>query len=140
MSLKKLVLAATAVIMIAAFVLIGLSALAGETVTAPAKSEAAKGPETAVFAVPDLKDPAIVKSLNTALAKEAGVVSAKAEAADGKFLVTFEPGKTTPETLTKAIVKVSPQAKFEKVQGADPAAAKHDCGKCPSKATCGKAK
>lgn len=128
MSLKKLVAAA--------LVLVALGAFAGETATAPAK-EAPKGPEVAVFAVPGLTDAALVKSLSASLAKEAGVVSAKADAESGRFLVTFEPGKTTPETLGKALVKVSPDAKFEKVQPADPAAAKHDCGKCPGKASCG---
>jgi hypothetical protein len=119
----------------AALVLVALGAFAGETATAP--KEAAKGPEVAVFAVPGLTDAALVKSLSASLAKEAGVLSAKADAEGGKFLVTFEPGKTTPEALGKALATVSPQAKFEKVQPADPAAAKHDCGKCPSKASCG---
>ncbi len=138
MPIKKL-----AIVALASLALCALPLMAGDT--APAKSEtpkveAAKGPETAVFAVSGLKDEALVKNLNAALAKEAGVVAAKADAEGGKFMVTFEPGKTNPETLGKAIAKVSPNAKFEKVQGADPAAAKHDCGKCPSKAACGKAK
>jgi hypothetical protein len=127
MSVKKL--------LAAALVLVALGAFAGETATAP--KEAAKGPEVAVFAVPGLTDAALVKSLSASLAKEAGVVSAKADAEGGKFLVTFEPGKTTPEALGKALATVSPQAKFEKVQAADAAAAKHDCSKCPSKASCG---
>lgn len=127
MSLKKLVAAA--------LVLVALGVFAGDAATAP--KEAAKGPEVAVFAVPGLTDAALVKSLSASLAKEAGVVAAKADAEGGKFLVTFEPGKTTPEALGKALATVSPQAKFEKVQPADAAAAKHDCGKCPSKASCG---
>ena len=126
MSLKKL--------FAAALVLVALGAFAGETATAP--KEAAKGPEVAVFAVPGLTDAALVKSLSASLAKETGVVAAKADAAAGKFMVTFEPGKTTPEALGKALATVSSEAKFEKVQAADTTAAKHDCGKCPSKASC----
>jgi hypothetical protein len=105
--------------------------------TAPA--DAAKGAETAVFSVPGLKDEAVVKSLTVALAKEPGVMSAKADAAAGKFLVTFEPGKTGKASLEQAMAKVVPAAKLEKIGPADAKdAAKHDCGKCPSKATCEK--
>jgi hypothetical protein len=138
MSFKKL-----AVVTLASLVLAALPLLAGDAVpanTASAKVETAKGPETAVFAIPGLKDEALVKNLNSALAKEGGIMAAKADAEHGKFMVTFEPGKTNPETLGKALAKVSPEAKFEKVQAADPAAAKHDCSKCPSKSTCGKHK
>ena len=97
------------------------------------------GAETAVFSVPGLKDEAVVKSLTAALAKEPGVVSAKADAAAGKFLVTFEPGKTGKAALEQAVIKVVPASKLETVGPADAKdAAKHDCGKCPSKATCEK--
>ena len=132
MSLKKFAIAALA--------LVALSAFAGDAVTAPATKEAAKGPETAVFAVSNLKDAATVKSLNGALAKEVGVLSAKADVEGGKFLVTFESGKTTPEALGKVLATVAPETKFETVQAADASAAKHDCSKCPSKSTCGKHK
>jgi hypothetical protein len=135
MLLKKL-----ALVTIAALLLAALPALAGDTVTTPVKNETAKGPEIAIFAVPGLKDEALVKNLTSALAKDDGVVAAKADAEAGKFMVTFEPAKTTPEALTKTVVSISPESKFEKVQPADPAAAKHDCGKCPSKNKCGKAK
>jgi len=106
---------------------------------APSQAEGAKGAETAVFSVPGLKDEAVVRSLTVALAKEPGVVSAKADAAAGKFLVTFEPGKTGKASLEKAVSKVVPAARLEKVGPADEKdAAGHDCGKCPSKATCEK--
>lgn len=99
----------------------------------------AKGAETAVFAVPGLKDDAVVKSLTLALAKEPGVMSAKADAAAGKFLVTFEPGKTGKASLEQAMTRVVPAARLEKIGPADAKdAAKTDCGKCPSKATCEK--
>lgn len=133
MSLKKFAIAALA--------LVALSALAGDAVTAvPVKTDPAKGPATATFAVPNLADAATVKGLNGALAKEAGVLSAKADAAGGKFLVTFDPAKTTAEALGKALATVAPEAKFENVQAADASAAKHDCSKCPSKSSCGKHK
>lgn len=96
----------------------------------------AKGPETAVFQVPNLKDSDVVKKLTKVLADEAGVLSAKADAEAGQFLVTFEPGKIGSEELAKVLAKVAPEAKLDKVQPADPKAAKHDCGKCPSKAKC----
>lgn len=112
-------------------VLLALPVLAAEK-----PAEAPKGPETAVFEVAGLKDEALVKKLTMALAGEAGVLTAKADAEAGRFLVTFEPGKTNPEALTKALEKAEAGAKFEKVQPADPKAAKHDCGKCPSKSKC----
>ncbi len=135
MSLKKLVLVVVAFLLIAALVVTAVSSWGAET--APAK-ETAKPAETAIFAVPNLSDAAFVKSLTGALAREAGVISAKADAGAGKFLVTFEPAKTNPEALTKALVKVSPEARFEKVQPSDAKAPEKDaCGKCPSRATCG---
>jgi len=138
MSFKKLAVVALASLVFAAMPLFAEDAVPAGTATT--KVEAVKGPETAVFAIPGLKDEALVKNLTSALSKEAGIMAAKADAENGKFMVTFEPGKTNPETLGKALAKVSPEAKFEKVQGADPAAAKHDCSKCPSKSTCGKHK
>lgn len=114
--------------------LLATAALADE---APAK-DVAPAAETAVFAVPDLADAGLVKDLTQALAKHKGVVAAKADAEAGKFLVTFEPGKTSPEALTKVVSKVAPKAQFETVQAADGKAAGADpCGKCPSKASCG---
>ena len=113
--------------------LLATAALADE---APAR-DAAPTAETAVFAVPGLADAGLVKDLTKALAKHKGVVAAKADAEAGKFLVTFEPGKTSPEALTKVVAKVAPKAQFETVQAADGKAAGGDpCGKCPSKATC----
>lgn len=110
---------------------------AEKAATAPAAGP--KGAETAVFAVPGLKDEAVVKSLTLALAKEPGVISAKADAAAGKFLVTFEPGKSGKASLEQAVAKVVPAARLEKIGPADAKdAAKADCGKCPSKATCEK--
>ncbi len=114
--------------------LVATSALADE---APAK-DAVPAAETAIFAVPGLTDAALVKDLTKALAKHKGVVAAKADAETGKFLVTFEPGRTSPEALTRIVAKVAPKAHFETVQAADGKAAGGDpCGGCPSKATCG---
>jgi len=138
MSVKKLAVVALASLVLATLPLFAEDAVPANTATM--KVEAVKGPETAVFAIPGLKDEALVKNLNSALAKEVGIMAAKTDAENGKFMVTFEPGKTNPDTLGKALAKVSPEAKFEKVQAADPAAAKHDCSKCPSKSTCGKHK
>ncbi|MHB8079665.1 MAG: heavy-metal-associated domain-containing protein [Candidatus Krumholzibacteriia bacterium] len=113
--------------------LLATAALADD---APAR-DAAPATETAVFAVPDLADAGLVKNLTKALAKHEGVVAAKADAEAGKFLVTFEPGRTNPEALTKVVAKVAPKAQFETVQAADGKAAGADpCGKCPSKAGC----
>lgn len=100
-----------------------------------------KPAETAVYAVPNLNDEAVVKDLAGALAKVPGVTAAKPDVEGGKFLVTFSPDKTAPEALTAAVTKVSPEAKFEGVKAADGKAADHSaCGACPSKATCGKKK
>lgn len=107
---------------------------------APAK-DAAPVAQTAVFTIPNLADAAVVKDLTQALAKEKGVVAAKAETEAGKFAITFESGKTCPGTLTAAVTKIAPEAKLEGVHAADAKAAAHgDCGKCPSKATCEKSK
>ncbi|MBZ0266748.1 hypothetical protein K8I85_01205 [bacterium] len=95
--------------------------------------------QTAVFQVPDVAEEGVVQALTKALAKEEGLVSAKAEAEAGRFLVTFETARTNTDALAAAIVTVSPEAKLEMVKAAEAKAA-HDCGKCPSKSTCGKAK
>jgi len=96
--------------------------------------------QTAVFAVPTVGDEAVVKKLTAALAKQEGLVSAKAEIEAKQFLVTFETGKTDGEALAAIVTEVVPDAKLETVKTAEPKAAAHDCGKCPSKSTCGKAK
>lgn len=114
-----------------------LSAAVALAEDAPAK-KAEPAAQTAVFAVPHLEDAAVVKDLAASLAKEKGVMAAKAEG--GKFLVTFESAATCPTHLTAAVTKVAPEAKLETVQAADVKAAHGDCGKCPSKATCDKAK
>ena len=140
MSVKKLALLVTAAVMLA-----GLPAFAGDGCPG-AKQAAAKGDakaccETAVYVIPGLTDQAVVKSLTTELGKQTGVVSAKADAEAGKFLVTFESAKLSSDDLTKAVAKISPESKFEKVQpAAQDATAKHDCSKCPSKGSCAKAK
>ena len=114
-----------------------LAALLAIAVVAPALAED-KAPETAVFAVPNLGDEAVVKDLTAALAKVKGVTAAKPDAAAGKLLVTFNPGKTNPEKLTAAVAKIAPEAKFEGVTAADGKAADNSaCGKCPNKSSCG---
>lgn len=121
-------------------VILMLAALVALTAIAPALAED-KAPETAVFAVPNLKDEAVVKDLAKALAKVKGVTAAKPDAEASKFLVTFNPEKTNPEKLTAAMAKIAPEAKFEGVQAADGKTVNNaGCGACPSKATCGKKK
>ncbi len=140
MSVKKLALLA-----IAAVVLAGLPAIAADTCpgakAAAAKSGAKACCETAVYTVPGMADQAVVKDLVTALGKQTGVLSAKPEAETGKLLVTYETAKINRDDLTKAVVALSPDSKFEKVQpAAADATAKHDCSKCPGKGSCPKAK
>jgi copper chaperone CopZ len=121
-------------------VILMLAALVALTAITPALAED-KAPETAVFAVPNLKDEAVVKDLAKALAKVKGVTAAKPDAEAGKFLVTFNPEKTNAEKLTAAVTKIAPEAKLEGVQAADGKAVENSaCGACPSKATCGKKK
>jgi len=126
-----------------AFILAGalfLSATASLAADTPAKDSAPTA-QTAVFSVPKLSDEAVVKDLTKALAKEKGIIAAKAETETGKFLVTFESAKNSPETLTRIVTKVAPQAKLDGVRAADTKAAAHgDCGKCPSKSSCPKSK
>jgi len=106
---------------------------------ADAPKEAAPALQTAVFQVPDVAEEGVVEALTKALAKEEGLVSAQAETAAGRFLVTFETAKTNADALAAVIVEVSPDAKLEAVKAAEAKPA-HDCSKCPSKSTCGKAK
>jgi hypothetical protein len=144
MSAKKIAIMLTATLVLAA-----LPAVAADTCPG-AKSAATKSAgkaccETAVFTVPGLADEAVVKGLTTALAKQEGVLSAKADAEGGKFLVTFETAKTNSDAVTKAMTLASPEAKFDKVQAAaKDATEKHNCAGCPSKGSCpmgkGKAK
>lgn len=124
---RKFVLAMTCVVAFAAL---------ARAEDAPKKEEVAAA-RTAVFAVPDLGDDS-VKRLTAALAKTEGIVSAKAESDKGRFLVTFETAKTDAEALTALVTNVAPDAKLEAVE--DAKAAGPDCGKCPSRSSCGKAK
>ncbi len=106
-----------------------------------APAQAAPYAQTAIYSVPNLSDAAVVKDLTKALAKEEGIITAKAEAEAGKFLVTFETAKTSPETLTKVVTKVAPEAKLDAVHEASAKpAAQGDCGKCPSRSSCPKSK
>jgi hypothetical protein len=103
------------------------------------KKEEMPALQTAVFVVPDVAEEGVVEQLTKALAKQEGLVAAKAETENERFLVTFESAKTNAEALTAVIAQVSPESKLEVVKAAE-AAAGHDCGKCPSRSTCGKAK
>jgi len=106
------------------------------------KYEAAPAsPETAVFAVPKLTEGSTLKDLGKALAKLPGITAARAETEGGIFKVTFEPKKTSPDALLKAIRKVSKEATLVSIGPADAkAAAGHDCGKCPHAQKCEDAK
>jgi copper chaperone CopZ len=106
-----------------------------------AADPAASAQETAVFEVAQLSKEAVVKDLAKALANEPGVVKAKAEVDKGLFAVTFEPGKTNPETLTKAMTAVAGEVKLKEVIGAKSGAAVPSaCGACPSRSACGSKK
>lgn len=104
------------------------------------KKEEAPVLQTAVFELPNAGDEAVVKQLTKALAKQEGLVAAKADAEAGRFLVTFETEKTNAEALLAIVTEVAPDAKLESVKAAETKAPAHDCGKCPSRSTCGKAK
>jgi hypothetical protein len=137
MRIKSTAFISLALILTCTVLLAGSASLAADT---PAK-DAAPATQVAVFAVPNLSDAAVVKDLNMALAKEKGILAAKAETETGKFLVTFETAQNSPEALTQVVTKVAPQAKLDGVRAADAKPAAHgDCGKCPSKSSCGKAK
>ncbi len=126
-----------AFILASALFLTATVSLAADT---PAK-DSAPAAQTAVFSVPNLSDGAVVKSLTKALAKEKGIIAAKAEAEAGKFLVTFDTSKNSPEALARVVTKVAPEAKLDGVHNADTKAATHgDCGKCPSRSSCPKSK
>jgi len=135
-----------ALILACTLIFTGGASLAADTPAkdaAPTKNAAPATPatQTAVFAVPKLSDAAVVKDLNKALAKEKGILSAKAETETGKFLVTFETAQNSPEALTKVVTRVVPEAKLDTVRAADAKPAAHgDCGKCPSKSSCPNAK
>ena len=124
------------------FLLVSVLLLAAVTALAEdaPKKEEAPVAQVAVFAVPNLGDEAVVKDLTKALARQEGLVAAKADVEAGKFLVTFETAKTNPEQLAAIVTEVAPESKLESVQAAEAGAMAHDCGKCPSKATCGSAK
>jgi copper chaperone CopZ len=128
----------TTLAILALTALCALTLIAAETPpAAPADTKAAVQ-ETAIYSVPDLAKGTLVKDLSKAVATKPGIVSAQADPEKSQFMVTFEPGKTNPQEILKAVSAVAPNAKFEKVGPADPkAAAKKDCGKCPSKSTCG---
>ena len=116
-----------------------LTAAVALAADAPKKEEVPVA-QVAVFTVPNVGDEAVVKDLTKALAKQEGLLAAKADTEAGKFLITFETAKTSADALTAIVTKVSPEATLDAVQVADASAVGHDCGKCPAKATCGKAK
>lgn len=120
-----------------ALMLCASSAFAGETPAAP-KKEAP--PETASYTVPNLNEGALFKDLSKALAETPGILSSAADKEKSLFKVTFEPGKTNPQDILKALSSVSKEVKLEGVAPADPKAAKHDCGKCPAAKSCGSKK
>ncbi|MEW5764443.1 MAG: hypothetical protein ACOYXN_04490 [Acidobacteriota bacterium] len=97
----------------------------------------AAGQETAVFEVAKLSQGTVVKDLAGALAKEPGVVKAKADLDQGLFSVTFEHGKTNPEVLAKVVNAVAGESKLKEVVAAPGGAkAASGCGACPSRSTC----
>ena len=101
----------------------------------PAEKPAA---ETATYSVPGLDQEALVKSLSKSLAEKPGIVGAQADKVKGTFAVTFETAKIDAEQILKALVAVAPEVKLQGVApAATTAAAKHDCGKCPSRSSCG---
>jgi len=128
---------AVALLIIAALLSVGL--MAGETTPAPAKEGAEDGPRLAVYKVPNLTND-LSGSLIKSLTKVQGILSAKPDTDAGSFSVTFEPGRTTPEQIQAAMAQVAPGTELDKVEAADPAQAKKDCGKCPSRSKCSKSK
>lgn len=93
--------------------------------------------EVATYAVPGLDQEATLKSLSKSLAEKPGILGAQADKATGTFAVTFETAKTDPDQILKALVTVAPDAKLQGVAPAGEKVAKHDCGKCPSRSSCG---
>lgn len=131
----------TGIAILALAALCAMSLAAAENPPAAAADPKAVAQETAVYSVPDLAKGTLVKDLSKAVATKPGVVSAQADIAKNQFMVTFEPAKTNPQEILKSVSGVAPTAKFEKAAPADPkATAKKDCGKCPSKSTCGSKK
>ena len=109
--------------------------VAGET------AKAAPAQETAVYAVPGIEKGTTIKDLSKAIGEKPGIVSAQADKEKGVFKVTFDKSKTNPQEILKALTAVTADIKLDSVSPADPkAASKHDCGKCPSKKSCGKSK
>ncbi len=98
------------------------------------------GQETAVFQVPKLMEGTLLRDLVKALDSNPGIVLAQVDKASGSFHVTFEPKKTNPEEILKALSAVAKDVRLEKVVPADPKAAGSDCGKCPSAKSCPGAK
>jgi len=105
----------------------------------PAPVEPAKpATEVATYTVPGLDQEALLKSLSKSLAEKPGIVGAQADKVQGTFAVTFETAKTDPDQILKALATAAPDTKLQGVAPAgDQSTAKHDCGKCPSRSSCG---
>lgn len=93
--------------------------------------------EVATYTVPGLDQDVTLKSLSKSLAEKPGILGAQADKAKGTFAVTFETAKTDADQILKALATVAPDAKLQGVAPAGEKAAKHDCGKCPSRSSCG---
>ncbi len=110
------------------------SVLAAEPTPTP--SNATPALETAIFSVPNLMEGTLLRDLAKALSTQPGIQSAQADKDKGTFNVTFEPKKTNPDEVQKAVVAVAKDAKLVTIVAADGKAAHDGCGKCPSAKTC----
>jgi hypothetical protein len=125
---------------IALVLVIGLAAHAALAQTPPAEPKKDAPAEIAAYSVPKIEEGTVVKDLGQALAETPGIVSATPDKEKGQLKVTFEPAKTNPEVILKALVAVNADVKLVGVAAADGKAAKHDCGKCPMAKSCAKEK
>ena len=115
----------------------------GSTMIFAEETEQKPAPETtalqdAVFSIPSLTEES-AKSITLALAEIEGITATKPDLENKKFSVTFDTQKLTKEKLEEAVKKSAADATLESVNPASSQAAKHDCGKCPSRKTCAKA-
>lgn len=113
-------------------------AIAGEAEKSKSEEKAAQ--EMAIFQVPKLMEGTLLRDLVKSLAAHPGIVLAQVDKEAGSFNVTFEPKKTNPDAILKALSGVAKEIRLEKVVAADGKAASHDCGKCPQAKSCPGAK
>ncbi|MBN2385259.1 hypothetical protein JXQ70_20480 [bacterium] len=103
------------------------------------KAETPVEAQVAVYAVPNLTEEVVTKLVDI-LKENKGIAKARPDFEKKQLIVVFDQKLTDQTKIKESLVIAVPETTLESVRKADEKDLKHDCGKCPSKKTCSKAK